>query len=83
MTYVQSDGHGDVSLQATLAACTATGLAVQVRPHHPITCSEQLRLEDDGTLTCAHGAAPPDDERTQYCLDLSLAVLLIELSHDL
>lgn len=83
MNYLQCDGEGDVDLQATLAACTATGLATQVMPHHPITCAADLRLEDDGTFSCAHVAAPADDERTQYCLDLSLAVLLIELSHDL
>lgn len=83
MNYFQGDGKGDVNLQATLAACTATGLATQIQPHHPITCPEELRLEDDGTLSCSHSAAPPDDERTQYCLDLSLAMLLVELSHEL
>jgi len=83
VNYVQPEGDGDVSLQGTLAACTATGLAMQVSPHHPIACPEELRLDDDGTLSCPHAAAPPDDERTQYCLDLSLALLLIELSHDL
>lgn len=84
MNYAQYDvGEGGVDLQATLAASTATGLATQVKPHHPITCTAQLRLEDDGTFACAHAAASPDDERTQYCLDLSLAVLLIELSQGL
>lgn len=78
-------GHADgrISLQATLAAVSATSAEPVVSPHHPITCSSDLRLEDTGRLSCEHTSVPPGDLRTQYCLDHSLALLLLELSHEL
>jgi hypothetical protein len=49
-------------------------------PHHPITCLGDLRLENDGSLRCNHSSAPPDDVRTQFCIDHSISLLLMELS---
>ncbi|MGH9039202.1 MAG: hypothetical protein ACRDZ3_03130 [Acidimicrobiia bacterium] len=80
-----AQGHpGSLNLQATLSASSATGpWETFVAPHHPITCSGELRYEPDGCLRCDHAMAPPGDVRTQFCLDHSVALLLIELSTDL
>jgi hypothetical protein len=76
------DLRGGLNLQATLGL-TVLGLVTQpVVPHHPIECSSVLRLDEDGTFSCAHASAPPDDQRTQCCLDLSVALLLIELADE-
>lgn len=73
-----------VNLQATLSASSATGTVVTpVDPHHPITCGSELRLDDDGTFSCRHSEVPAGDTRTQLCIDHSVALLLIELSHEL
>ena len=73
-----------VNLQATLSSCSASGdEAAVVRPHHPITCTSELRLEPDGSLLCDHAAAPADDQRTRACVNHSLALLLIELALNL
>jgi hypothetical protein len=73
-----------MNLQATLSSSSATGdEAATVRPHHPITCTSDLRLEPDGSLVCDHAEAPADDQRTRSCLNHSLALLLMELALDL
>ena len=73
-----------MNLQATLSSCSATAdEAAVIRPHHPITCTTDLRLEPDGSLLCDHAAAPADDQRTRSCLNHSLALLLIELALNL
>jgi hypothetical protein len=74
-----------VNLQATLSTATGTGgpPAPAVDPHHPITCTSELRLEPDGTFACEHSKAPSGDPRTQFCLNHSLALLLIELAQGL
>ena len=73
-----------MNLQATLSAASATGpWETFVVPHHPITCTGHLRYETDGTFSCEHSSAPPDDIRTQFCLDHTVALLLIELSLNL
>jgi hypothetical protein len=75
---------GDLNLQATLSLSSATGPnEASVRPHHPITCSSPLRLEEDGTFACSHASVPPGDVRTQSCLDHSVALLLLELVQEL
>jgi len=75
---------GDLNLQATLSLSSASSPDEPVvKPHHPITCSSSLRLEDDGTLACGHAEAPPGDRRTQSCLDHTIALLLLELVADL
>jgi hypothetical protein len=77
-------GRDGVNMQATLAAASAGSTGSEaVLPHHPITCPTSLRFESDGQFACAHAAAPPGDERTQLCIDDSVAMLLIELCHDL
>lgn len=83
MNFTALKAHGIVNLQATLSTASATDITEPVRPHHPITCGSQLRLEEDGTFACEHTAVPPGDVRTQQCLDHTIALLLIELSHNL
>ena len=84
MNYVTQAGDGGINLQATLSASSAMsppeGMLV---PHHPITCTSDLSYAEDGTFACSHGAVPPGDLRTQFCVDHSIALLLIELSRDL
>jgi hypothetical protein len=53
-----------------------------VRPHHPVTCSDNLRYGDDGVLACDHAAAPADDLRTRFCLHYSVSLLLLALLQD-
>ena len=76
---------GEMNLQATLSSSSAIGNdeSTAVHPHHPITCASSLRLEPDGSLRCDHAAAPEDDQRTRFCLNHSLALLLMELAQDL
>ncbi len=72
------------NLQATLSSSSATAdEAAAIQPHHPITCSTELRLEPDGSLLCDHAEAPADDKRTRACLNHSLALLLMELALNL
>lgn len=73
---------GGLKLQATLSS-SSSGTGDVVSPHHPITCNGGLRFEHDGRLCCDHTAAPPDDVRTQFCIDHSISLLLMELSADL
>lgn len=84
MNYITHTGDGSVNLQATLSASSAMsppeGLGI---PHHPITCGSELSYHDDGHFACEHAAVPPGDLRTQYCLDHSIALLLIELGRGL
>ena len=74
-----------INLQATLSSATATAgpRLPTVDPHHPITCASELRLEPDGTFACEHSEAPSGDPRTQFCLNHSVALLLIELAQTL
>jgi hypothetical protein len=84
MNFVAHAGDGSVNLQATLSAASATGTTVApVVPHHPITCGSELSLDDDGSFSCRHSTVPPGDTRTQLCIDHSVALLLIELCHEL
>jgi hypothetical protein len=73
---------GGLKLQATLSS-SSSGTGDRVMPHHPITCNSTLRFEGDGTLYCEHSAAPPGDVRTQFCIDHSISLLLMELSAEL
>jgi hypothetical protein len=74
-----------MNLQATLSASSATaGPEIsRVDPHHPITCASELRLEPDGIFACDHSSVPSGDVRTQFCINHSLALLLIELAQTL
>jgi hypothetical protein len=75
---------GDLNLQATLSLSSATGVEEAiVKPHHPITCSSSLRYEEDGTFACGHASVPPGDNRTQSCLDHTIALLILELCQNL
>lgn len=67
---------GQINLQATLSSSSAMGDLIE--PHHPITCTGQLVYAEDGTFACDHATVPPDDERTVYCLQHSIAILIIE-----
>ena len=73
---------GGLKLQATLSS-SSSGTGETLTPHHPITCNGPLRLEHDGSLCCTHSAAPPGDVRTQFCIDHSISLLLMELSANL
>ena len=75
---------GSINLQATLSASSAMpppeGYPI---PHHPITCPTTLRYDENGSFACDHAEVEPGDLRTQYCIDHSIALLLIELSRTL
>jgi hypothetical protein len=84
VNYVTQAADGGINLQATLSASSAMSPPEgMLGPHHPITCSGELSYAEDGTFSCSHGAVPPGDVRTQFCIDHSIALLLIELSRDL
>ena len=84
MNYLPHTGDGSINLQTTLSASSAMSPPEgAVIPHHPITCPGELAYDDDGSFACEHGAVPPGDVRTQYCIDHSIALLLIELSRGL
>jgi hypothetical protein len=79
----QAVAHGGgLKLQATLSS-SSSGTGEALSPHHPISCNGALRLEPDGSLCCDHSAAAPGDERTQFCIDHSISLLLMELSASL
>lgn len=66
-------------LQSTLSSQTSgAGELPEGVLHHPITCADELRFEEDGTFSCAHFSVPPDDKRTKACLVHSIALLIIE-----
>jgi hypothetical protein len=73
---------GGLKLQATLSS-SSSGTGEPLSPHHPITCNGDLRLEQDGRLRCDHSEATSDDIRTQFCIDHSISLLLMELSANL
>ncbi|MDQ3944234.1 MAG: hypothetical protein M3357_03600 [Actinomycetota bacterium] len=83
MNFTAPGMDGTANLQSTLSTSSVSEEAEPVRPHHPITCPSQLRLDEDGTFSCEHASVPPGDVRTQICLDHTVALLLIELSHSL
>lgn len=75
-------------LQTTLASGSALSVLIEgaeeIRPHHPITCSSrQIALYEDGSMSCDHAATSPGDLRTQYAVNGSIAVLLLELAFKL
>jgi hypothetical protein len=84
VNYLSPSSDGGINLQATLSASSAMSTADGAPlPHHPITCTGPLNFDEDGTFSCDHTAVPPGDVRTQYCIDHSIALLLIELSRAL
>lgn len=84
MNYITHAGDGTINLQATLSASSAMSPPEGVSiPHHPITCTSDLRYDDDGSFACDHATVPPGDMRTQFCIDHSIALLLIELCRKL
>ena len=84
MNYITHAGDGGINLQATLSASSAMSPPEHAQiPHHPITCASELRFDDDGHFACEHAEVPPGDVRTQFCIDHSIALLLIELGRAL
>ena len=84
MNYLSPSSDGGINLQATLSASSATSTPEGApSPHHPITCTGKLTFDEDGTFGCEHAVVPAGDLRTQYCIDHSIALLLIELSRSL
>lgn len=80
---VGAKADGTINLQSTLSASSANSPFPTVSPHHPITCVTELWFEEDNTFRCEHASAPSDDVRTQFCVDHSVALLLIELARAL
>jgi len=78
-------GTGMINLQATLSASSAMPPPVDGTPgwHHPCTCPTTLRYDEDGRFSCEHTTVEPGDRRTQYCVDHSVALLLIEQARNL
>jgi hypothetical protein len=71
--------YSTINLQTTLAASNP-GTDPAPMPHHPISCKDELLwLEQDGTFGCEHAKVPGDDRRTQFCIDHSVALLLMEV----
>jgi hypothetical protein len=80
MTYLApGPNRHDINLQATLSASSAI-TDIEVQPHHPITCTGRLWFHEDGSLECEHARTAPGDRRTAYCIDHSIALLLIEVA---
>lgn len=75
-------GSGTNQLQSTISASTSTNDS-NIHPHHPITCTSKLYYEEDGSFSCEHATAPPDDVRTKQCVTHSIALLIIELGMSL
>lgn len=75
-----SNTNGGVNLQATLSASSSSAHSEVAGKHHPITCTAaELEFDEDG-LRCPHASAPAGDQRTQDCVDHSVAILLIEMA---
>jgi hypothetical protein len=81
ITYSEAGGSALQPILSSSSAFVETEDAV--RPHHPVTCSDNLRYDDEGRLECDHASAPPDDLRTRFCLHYSVSLLLLELVNDL
>jgi hypothetical protein len=83
MNFVAPGASGTINLQATLSSSSA-GSALEGEtppsPHHPITCTSTLWYAEDGAFGCEHVRVPPNDTRTKFCIDHSIALLLIELA---
>lgn len=78
-----NDNNAIVNLQATLSAASASVNQVPPFPHHPVTCSGELRFNEDNSFECDHARAEPGNERTQHCITHSIALLLINLAREL
>ena len=72
-----------IALQSLLATTSGTADLDQTVPHHPITCHGILTYDADGCFACEHATVPAEDERTQACLNHSMALLLIEIAETL
>lgn len=80
MFYLPTQYDGSLNLQGTLSSATAdTVLAGTIKgPHHPISCSGQLYIDEDNGIRCDHATAPPDNPRNQAIFDATIAILLFE-----
>jgi hypothetical protein len=73
-------GHPHNSIQPALAAASEASRWSARVPHHPIACCGPLWFYDDDRFACEHVTVPPDDPRTKAALNLTVAVLLLELA---
>ena len=72
------DIQSSMNLQATLSAASA--MNEPYMPHHPITCANgPLLLHEDGSLECDHIRTSTGDQRTQDCVQATVAIMLFEL----
>lgn len=70
---------GAINLQATLSASSAGSPDDMVAPHHPITCVGELEYDVEAEeFRCPHAGVPTSNDRTVYCVQHSIAILLIE-----
>lgn len=68
-----------MKLQATLVASTAIDNGPGgPSPHHPLTCSGELAYGAQGGLSCPHAEVGPEDRRTYFAVQQSVAILLLE-----
>jgi hypothetical protein len=73
--------YSTINLQATLSASNPPTELPPNAAHHPISCRDELLwLDEDGTLGCEHAQVPASDRRTQFCIDHSIAILILELA---
>lgn len=71
---------GSSQLQSTISAATSgIGELPPGVPHHPITCTDDIHFDEDGSFSCKHSEVPAGDPRTKACLIHSLAILIIEI----
>lgn len=83
MHHLVGGPNGGINLQATLSASSACSSDELIKgiPHHPITCTTELEVDfEAGEFRCQHAGVPLGELRTQYCVDHSIALLLIELA---
>lgn len=66
-----------MNLQATVSSMSVTHQVVN--PHHPITCTGPLFVDED-TFSCDHAKVPLDDERTRAAIIHSIAILMFEIA---
>jgi hypothetical protein len=85
-SFVGRPGGIHQGIRPMLSAETVIAGTTSLTPpqHHPITCSGdtlEYDIEDD-RLTCEHGGIS-GDERTQACLNKTIAVLLFECAWEM
>lgn len=66
-----------MNLQATISSASA--IHQVVTPHHPVTCTGPLFVDDD-SFYCDHAKVALDEERTRAAIIHSIAILMFEIA---